>query len=121
MSALMQSTWIDLGAADEIPRLRAKKFCLGVETVAVFRTSADEFFAVIDRCPHRGGPLSEGIVSGRTVACPLHGWVIALDSGQAMAPDEGCAPILPLRLVEGRLQLGLGQDGGSCHEPTLVS
>lgn len=112
MGAMPQQTWIDVGDASDILPLRAKKFRLGAETVAVFRTSADEYFAMIDRCPHRGGPLSEGIVSGRTVACPLHGWVIALDSGQAVGPDEGCAATLPLRLVEGRLQLGIGQDGG---------
>jgi nitrite reductase (NADH) small subunit len=113
MAALTQHTWIDLGAAGDVPRLGAKKFRLGNETVAVFRTSADEYFAVIDRCPHKGGPLSEGIVSGRTVACPLHGWVIALDNGRAVAPDEGCAATLPLRLVEGRVHLGLRRNGAA--------
>jgi nitrite reductase (NADH) small subunit len=112
MGAMMQETWVDVGDANDIAPLRAKKIRFGRETIAIFRTSADEYFAVIDRCPHRGGPLSEGIVSGRTVACPLHGWVIALDSGKAMAPDEGCAPTLPLRLVDGRLQLGIRRDGG---------
>ncbi len=113
MGALTQHTWIDLGAAGDVPRLVARKFRLGNETVAVFRTSADEYFAVIDRCPHKGGPLSEGIVSGRTVACPLHGWVIALDNGRAVAPDEGCATTLPLRLVRGRLHLGLRCKGAA--------
>src|SRR5579863_6544180 len=111
MGAAMQDIWIDLGDAADILPLRAKKFRFGEETVAVFRTSANEYFALIDRCPHRGGPLSEGIVSGRTVACPLHGWVIALDSGAAVAPDEGCAPALPLRLVDGRLHLGIRRNG----------
>jgi nitrite reductase (NADH) small subunit len=104
-------TWINIGIAEDIPRLRAKKFRLGNETVAIFRTSADDYFALIDRCPHKGGPLSEGIVSGRTVACPLHGWVIALDNGQAVAPDVGCAPTVSLRLVEGRLQLSMRPNG----------
>ena len=62
----------------------------GAPPIAVFRTGDDEIFALIDRCPHRGGPLSEGIVQGSAVACPLHGWVIELDSGRAEAPDEGC-------------------------------
>jgi nitrite reductase (NADH) small subunit len=105
MVAMPQETWIDLGAANDIPRLRAKTFRLGGETIAVFRTSSDEYFALLDRCPHKGGPLSEGIVSGRSVACPLHGWVIALDSGNAVAPDEGCAPTLPLRVGGGRIEL----------------
>jgi nitrite reductase (NADH) small subunit len=113
MGAIMADTWIDIGAAADIPPLRAKKFRLGAETVAVFRTSADEYFALIDRCPHKGGPLSEGIVAGRTVACPLHGWVIALDSGEAVGPDEGCAPTLPLRLVAGRLQIDIYRGGGA--------
>jgi len=63
----------------------------------VFRTGDDEIFALIDRCPHRGGPLSEGIVQGRAVACPLHGWVIELDSGRAEAPDEGCTRTVAVR------------------------
>jgi nitrite reductase (NADH) small subunit len=75
--------------------------------VAVFRTADDEVFALVDRCPHRGGPLSEGIVSGRSVACPLHNWVIELDSGQARAPDVGCAPRVPARIEDGRIYLRL--------------
>ena len=63
----------------------------------MFRTGDDEIFALIDRCPHRGGPLSEGIVQGRAVACPLHGWVIELDSGRAEAPDEGCTRTVAVR------------------------
>jgi nitrite reductase (NADH) small subunit len=58
--------------------------------VAVFRTADDRVFAVLDRCPHRGGPLSQGIVYGDRVACPLHNWSIELATGQAVAPDEGC-------------------------------
>lgn len=111
MRAMTQETWIDLGAAGDVPRLGAKRFRLGKETIAVFRTSTDEYFAVIDRCPHKGGPLSEGIVSGRTVACPLHGWVIALDNGRAVAPDEGCVATLPLRLVGGCVHVGLRSEG----------
>ena len=60
--------------------------------VAVFRNSQDEVFALLDRCPHKGGPLSQGIVFGTHVACPLHNWSIGLCDGQASAPDEGCTP-----------------------------
>jgi nitrite reductase [NAD(P)H] small subunit len=112
MDTLKQSMppriWTDIGAAEAIPRLGARRYRLGGEMIAVFRTAADEYFALADRCPHRGGPLSEGIVAGRTVACPLHGWVIALDGGGAIAPDEGCTPTLPLRIVEGRVHLSIG-------------
>jgi len=99
--------WVGVGAASDIPPLGAKRFRLGGDTIAVFRTSSDEYFALVDRCPHRGGPLSEGIVSGRGVACPLHGWVIALDSGAAVAPDNGRAPTLPVKIVDGRIQLAI--------------
>jgi nitrite reductase (NADH) small subunit len=73
--------------------------------VAVFRTADDEIFALIDRCPHKAGPLSEGIVQGRGVACPLHGWVIDLASGEAEAPDIGCTRTIPVRLDGDRIQL----------------
>ncbi|MEO6022002.1 MAG: nitrite reductase small subunit NirD [Burkholderiales bacterium] len=69
--------------------------------IAVFRTSDDEVFALSDRCPHKGGPLSQGIVFGRKVACPLHGWVIGLDDGLATAPDEGCAAYYICKIEDG--------------------
>ena len=68
----------------------------------MFRTADDEIFALIDRCPHKSGPLSEGIVPGRTVTCPLHDWVIDLDDGEAVAPDEGkCRSRRRCKLVNG--------------------
>src|SRR5262249_2803821 len=77
----------------------------GLPTIAVFRTADDAVFALTDRCPHRGGPLSEGIVQGHAVACPLHGWVIALESGEAEAPEEGCAAIIGVKLVGDKILL----------------
>ena len=73
--------------------------------IAVFRTADDQVFALVDRCPHKGGPLSEGIVQGCAVACPLHGWVIDLDSGEAEGPDEGHAPVVAARLEGDRIWL----------------
>jgi nitrite reductase (NADH) small subunit len=73
--------------------------------VAVFRTADDEVFALVDRCPHRGGPLSEGIVQGCAVACPLHGWVINFGSGEAEGPDEGSTRVVPVRLDGERIWL----------------
>ena len=75
--------------------------------IAVFRTADDDIFALVDRCPHRGGPLSEGIVQGCAVACPLHGWVIHLDHGEAEAPDEGQAPTVAVKLEGGRIWLSV--------------
>lgn len=99
--------WIDIGGLDDIPRRGARRVVRpdGSLPVAVFRTGDDEVFALIDRCPHRGGPLSEGIVQGRAVACPLHGWVIELNTGRAEAPDEGCTRTVAVRREGDRVLL----------------
>ncbi|MGE5547679.1 MAG: nitrite reductase small subunit NirD [Solirubrobacterales bacterium] len=99
--------WTDIGTLADIPRRGARTVDTPLGEVAVFRTAEDEVFALINRCPHRGGPLSEGIVSGRKVACPLHNWVIDLNTGEAEAPDEGCTTAVEVRMEGGRLLLGL--------------
>lgn len=73
--------------------------------VAVFRANGDTVFAVLDRCPHKGGPLSQGIVSGHTVTCPLHYWNIGLDDGCAKAPDQGCVPRFAVKVTDGQISL----------------
>jgi nitrite reductase (NADH) small subunit len=103
--AEMTADWVEIGGIDDIPARGARTVRTRGAPIAVFRTAEDEVFALIDRCPHRGGPLSEGIVSGRSVACPLHNWVIDLASGEARAPDIGCAPAIPVKLVERRIFL----------------
>jgi nitrite reductase (NADH) small subunit len=75
--------------------------------VAVFRAADDHVFALLDRCPHKGGPLSQGIVFGHNVACPLHNWTIELDSGCAKAPDEGCTTPFKVKLEGGQVFLDL--------------
>jgi nitrite reductase (NADH) small subunit len=99
--------WVEVGRLDDIPRRGARRVTRpGVPTpIAVFRTADDQVFALVDRCPHLGGPLSEGIVQGRAVACPLHGWVIGLEDGRAEAPDEGCTNTMTLKLVEDRIYM----------------
>ena len=76
------------------------------KVIAIFRTAGDRVFALNDRCPHKGGPLSQGIVFGESVACPLHNWCIDLESGAAAAPDEGCVERFDVRVVEGDVELG---------------
>ena len=76
--------------------------------VAVFRTADDRVFAVLDRCPHKGGPLSQGIVFGDRVACPLHNWSIELATGEAVAPDVGCARRFPAVVRDGTVYIDLG-------------
>jgi nitrite reductase [NAD(P)H] small subunit len=82
--------WIEIGALDAIPRLGSRVVRTPTGNIAVFRTENDEVFALDDRCPHKGGPLSQGIVHNRRVTCPLHNFVIELANGKAVAPDEGC-------------------------------
>ncbi len=99
--------WTEIGAVDEIPQRGARVVRSADGDIAVFRTSDDRVFALYDRCPHKGGPLSQGIVHAHGVTCPLHGWVIDLPSGEAQAPDVGCANVVPVRVTAGRIWLGL--------------
>ncbi len=97
--------WIDIGHIDDIPLRGARLVKTPVGCVAVFRTGEAEVYAASDRCPHKGGPLSEGIVHGNKVTCPLHNWVFSLETGQAQGADEGSIATFPIRLDEGRLLL----------------
>ena len=100
------SEWKVICRIDDIPVLGARRVerAQGLD-VAVFRNSQDEVFALLDRCPHKGGPLSQGIVFGTNVACPLHNWTIGLCDGQASAPDEGCTPKFSVKLENGEVFL----------------
>jgi nitrite reductase (NADH) small subunit len=91
--------WTPICKLADIPVLGARRVARaqGLD-VAVFRNSDDQVFALLDRCPHKGGPLSQGIVFGTSVACPLHNWTIGLCDGQAAAPDEGCTPMFSVKL-----------------------
>ena len=84
--------WTPICRVEDIPRLGSRRVAREAGcAVALFRAADDEVFALLDRCPHKGGPLSQGIVFGHSVACPLHNWTIGLDDGCARAPDVGCA------------------------------
>ena len=98
--------WKYICKLEDIPVLGARRVtrAQGLEVV-VFRTATDEVFALLDRCPHKGGPLSQGIVFGKSVACPLHNWTIGLCDGQAQAPDEGCTPSFQVKLEGGSVYL----------------
>ena len=99
--------WVDVGAAaDVLPRSARVVRTVGGD-VAVFRTATDAYYAVDNRCPHRGGPLSEGIVHGDAVTCPLHNWVINLPTGKAVGADEGCVTTIPVKVEAGRLFLAV--------------
>lgn len=92
--------WTKVCPLEDIPRPGARVVESGIGRIALFRTGEDEVFALLDKCPHRGGPLSQGIVCGRQVTCPMHGLTVELVSGRAVAPDEGAVRTFPVR-VEG--------------------
>lgn len=99
------SSWVDIAALDDIPQRGARVVKTAEGCVAVFRTSADQVFALDNRCPHKGGPLAEGIVHGNSVTCPLHNWVFSLETGQAQGADEGQVPTYPAKVEGGRILL----------------
>ncbi len=99
--------WIEIGRVSDIPRLGSRIVTTAHGPIAVFRTGDDSVFALHNRCPHRGGPLSEGIVHGGKVTCPLPNWVIDLATGDATAPDTGCTPTVPVDIVDGMVRLRL--------------
>ncbi|MCP5285329.1 MAG: nitrite reductase small subunit NirD [Burkholderiaceae bacterium] len=100
------SEWTAICRVDDIPVLGARRVARekGGE-VALFRAADDHVFALLDRCPHKGGPLSQGIVFGHSVACPLHNWTIELASGEARAPDVGCAARFAVKVEDGVVHL----------------
>jgi len=108
----MSEQWIEIGSVDEIPRQGSRVVQTTAGNIALFRTQEGEVFALQDKCPHKGGPLSQGIISGKKVACPLHDWKINLETGIAIAPDEGCAARYPVKVSDGKVSLSLTPDEG---------
>lgn len=111
--------WIAICRVTDIPTLGSRRVQRqqGLE-VALFRTTDDEVFALLDRCPHKGGPLSQGLVFGRHVACPLHNWTIGLTDGVAQAPDVGCTPRFAVSVQDGVVRLDADELAG--HATDLV-
>jgi nitrite reductase (NADH) small subunit len=104
------TNWTPICKVEDIPVLGSRRVAreAGLD-VAVFRNDQNEVFALLDRCPHKGGPLSQGIVFGTSVACPLHNWTIGLCTGQAAAPDEGCTPKFVVKVEDGQVFLDADQ------------
>lgn len=99
--------WVDVGRLDDIPVRGARLVRTPSGCIAVFRTAANEAYAIEDKCPHKAGPLSQGIVHGKAVTCPLHNWVISLKSGEAQGPDKGQTRTFSLKVDAGRLLLDI--------------
>jgi nitrite reductase (NADH) small subunit len=98
--------WKMICRVEDIPALGSRRVARprGMH-VAVFRNGNDQVFALLDRCPHKGGPLSQGIVFGTAVACPLHNWTIGLEDGCANAPDAGCTQKFSVKVDDGVVHL----------------
>lgn len=103
----MMENWKKLCTLGEIPRLGSRVVNSAQGDIAVFRTADDEVFALYDKCPHKGGPLSQGLVAGKVVTCPLHAWKIRLENGEAVAPDKGCARTYPAKVEDGWVWIAL--------------
>lgn len=101
----MDKNWIAVGEIEDIPRLGARVVRRNGTNIAVFRTEDDEVFALEDKCPHQGGPLSQGIVHDCKVTCPLHNWVIDLQSGGVVGPDEGQVTLIRVKVEKGLIYL----------------
>lgn len=104
---VIAKTWIAIGSINDIPRQGARCVKNGEMTIAVFRTSDDRVFALEDRCPHKNGPLSQGIVHDGCVTCPLHNWVISLETGQAQGADSGQTKSFPVKIDGTTVLIGL--------------
>ena len=102
---VLEKPWLAIGNLDEIPPQGARVVKTPNGCIAVFRTAGDEVFALHDQCPHRGGPLSQGIVHGNSVTCPLHNWVFSLETGEAQGADSGTVKRFPLKVEAGTIYL----------------
>ena len=112
------SDWKILCRVEDIPKLGSRRVTRAAGgDIAVFRTSDDEVFALLDSCPHKGGPLSQGIVFGRSVACPLHNWTIGLADGCAAAPDVGCAQRFTVKVDAGVVSLDMVEVNAPSADP----
>ena len=101
------AAWKPICALEDIPRLGSRVVRSAGGDIAVFRTAEDEVFALHDKCPHKGGPLSQGIVHGRRVTCPMHGWNLQLESGEAVAPDVGHCGTFKVKVEDGLVFLAV--------------
>ncbi|ATE64614.1 nitrite reductase small subunit NirD [Rhizorhabdus dicambivorans] len=122
---MVTGDWLDVGALVEIPLRGARTIkTAGSDEIAIFRTAGNKLYALVNRCPHKQGHLSQGIVHGEAVTCPLHNWRISLVSGEALGEDEGCVPTIPVRIDAGRILISrmamlaaLAAEGeGACTE-----
>jgi len=105
------NNWIQVTDLNEIPQLGSRVVKTEQGDIAIFRTAKDEVFALRDACPHKQGPLSQGIVHGTSVTCPMHNWKIDLASGEALGADEGCTNTFQAKIEEGKVYIQIKTPG----------
>ncbi len=98
-------SWTDIGTLNDIPLRGSRIVKTAAGCIAVFRTAEAEVFATSNKCAHKSGPLSEGIVHDRKVTCPLHNWIFSLETGEAQGADQGQITTYPVKIENGRLML----------------
>ena len=108
-TATPPTQWVNVGSLDAIPVRGARVVKAAVGCVAIFRTAENEAYALLDKCPHKGGPLSQGIVHDKGVTCPLHNWVIGLETGTALGADKGQTPTFKLKIENGHILLDVAE------------
>ncbi len=108
MTSSPTATFHRICQVNDIPVLGARVVKrTGQIDIAIFRNDQDKVFAVLDSCPHKGGPLSQGIVHGESVTCPLHSWKIGLTDGEAQAPDVGCTKRFDVKIEDGYVHVAI--------------
>jgi len=101
--------WYELGPVSEIPIRGSRRVVIEDQKIGIFRTAADEVYAIEDSCPHKQGPLTQGIVHDKCVTCPLHNWVISLENGEAQGDDGGSVAVYPVQVDNGQLKVAVGK------------
>ncbi|MCE4063410.1 nitrite reductase small subunit NirD [Pandoraea sputorum] len=121
MTTPSQPIWLHVCDVNAIPRLGTRVLNHASGNIALFRTESDNVFALRDKCPHKGGALSQGIVHGEKVTCPLHAWNIDLTTGEACAPDVGCAQRFPVRVDAGEVYLSIDETVSTSATETVAA
>ncbi|ASK89283.1 assimilatory nitrite reductase [NAD(P)H] small subunit [Sphingorhabdus sp. SMR4y] len=103
---MVDAKWIDIGPVEQLPALGARTLPVqGGQEIVIFRTATGGIYALANKCPHKGGPLSQGMVHDTSVTCPLHNWRISLLTGEALGEDKGCVPVIPVKIDAGRIYI----------------
>lgn len=103
---MVDAKWIDIGPVEQLPAMGARTLPVqGGQEIAIFRTATGGIHALANKCPHKKGPLSQGIVHDTSVTCPLHNWRISLLTGEALGEDKGCVPVIPVKVDAGRIYI----------------